>query len=132
MIGLVRANYRFVLLALLLGSAAGALLCWEHQLQRVLAPVWFLAVNWVEIGRLSPVPMRLDERNAAVGRVRDQFPVGMRVLAVDDDPVCLKVLENLLQRCQYHGKDFRDTAAALSFSFLRPASKPSIFLVQCC
>ncbi|XP_039029535.1 two-component response regulator ORR24-like isoform X2 [Hibiscus syriacus] len=31
----------------------------------------------------------------------DRFPVGMRVLAVDDDPICLKVLENLLRRCQY-------------------------------
>ena len=37
-------------------------------------------------------------------RERDQFPVGMRVLAVDDDPVCLKVLEVLLRRCQYHGQ----------------------------
>lgn len=34
----------------------------------------------------------------------DQFPIGMRVLAVDDDPICLKVLENLLRKCQYHGK----------------------------
>ncbi|KAH7523980.1 hypothetical protein FEM48_Zijuj06G0069800 [Ziziphus jujuba var. spinosa] len=33
---------------------------------------------------------------------RSQFPVGMRVLAVDDDPTCLKVLETLLRRCQYH------------------------------
>ncbi|KAJ4830370.1 hypothetical protein Tsubulata_011978 [Turnera subulata] len=32
----------------------------------------------------------------------DKFPVGMRVLAVDDDPICLKVLENLLRKCQYH------------------------------
>nr|XP_025688194.1 two-component response regulator ARR12 isoform X3 [Arachis hypogaea] len=31
----------------------------------------------------------------------DRFPVGMRVLAVDDDPTCLKVLENLLRKCQY-------------------------------
>ncbi|TKY73092.1 Two-component response regulator ARR12 [Spatholobus suberectus] len=31
----------------------------------------------------------------------DPFPVGMRVLAVDDDPICLKVLENLLRKCQY-------------------------------
>lgn len=38
------------------------------------------------------------ERNGS----RDQFPVGMRVLAVDDDPTCLKVLETLLHRCQYH------------------------------
>ncbi|XVF89238.1 hypothetical protein PTKIN_Ptkin19aG0114200 [Pterospermum kingtungense] len=31
----------------------------------------------------------------------DRFPIGMRVLAVDDDPICLKVLENLLRKCQY-------------------------------
>ncbi|WOL18332.1 two-component response regulator ORR24-like [Canna indica] len=31
-----------------------------------------------------------------------QFPVGMRVLAVDDDPVCLRLLEFLLIRCQYN------------------------------
>ncbi|CAJ1975562.1 unnamed protein product [Sphenostylis stenocarpa] len=31
----------------------------------------------------------------------DRFPVGMRVLAVDDDPICLKVLETLLRKCQY-------------------------------
>lgn len=31
----------------------------------------------------------------------DRFPVGMRVLAVDDNPTCLKVLENLLRKCQY-------------------------------
>jgi hypothetical protein len=34
---------------------------------------------------------------------RDQFPIGMRVLAVDDDPTCLFLLETLLRRCQYHG-----------------------------
>ncbi|XAR70003.1 hypothetical protein NMG60_11001812 [Bertholletia excelsa] len=31
----------------------------------------------------------------------DQFPVGMRVLAVDDDLICLKLLETLLRKCQY-------------------------------
>nr|CAB3469619.1 unnamed protein product [Digitaria exilis] len=46
---------------------------------------------------------RMEEKKRMVmGRERDQFPVGMRVLAVDDDPVCLKVLETLLRRCQYH------------------------------
>lgn len=34
----------------------------------------------------------------------DRFPIGMRVLAVDDDPTCLLVLETLLRRCQYHGQ----------------------------
>ncbi|KAF7806503.1 two-component response regulator ARR12-like [Senna tora] len=38
----------------------------------------------------------VDENGA-----RDKFPVGMSVLAVDDDPICLKVLENLLRKCQY-------------------------------
>lgn len=32
----------------------------------------------------------------------DDFPVGMRVLAVDDDPICLKLLDGLLRKCQYH------------------------------
>ncbi|KAL0285405.1 UNVERIFIED_CONTAM: Two-component response regulator ORR22 [Sesamum angustifolium] len=32
----------------------------------------------------------------------DNFPVGLRVLAVDDDPICLKLLETLLRKCQYH------------------------------
>lgn len=33
----------------------------------------------------------------------DRFPIGMRVLAVDDDPTCLKLLETLLRHCNYHG-----------------------------
>ncbi|WOL08650.1 two-component response regulator ORR22 isoform X1 [Canna indica] len=36
------------------------------------------------------------------GGENDQFPVGMRVLAVDDDPTCLKVLEAMLIRCRYN------------------------------
>ncbi|KAI3985643.1 hypothetical protein MKX01_033926 [Papaver californicum] len=32
----------------------------------------------------------------------DLFPIGMRVLAVDDDLICLRVLESLLRKCQYH------------------------------
>lgn len=48
----------------------------------------------------------MEEKRGVMGREsrpRDQFPVGMRVLAVDDDPTCLKVLENLLRKCNYHG-----------------------------
>lgn len=37
------------------------------------------------------------------GDKKNEFPIGMRVLAVDDDQVCLKLLENLLRRCQYDG-----------------------------
>lgn len=49
----------------------------------------------VEVGRANLVGENED---------MDQFPIGMRILAVDDDPICLKVLENLLRKCQYHGK----------------------------
>ncbi|CAD6337439.1 unnamed protein product [Miscanthus lutarioriparius] len=38
---------------------------------------------------------RMEEKGAITGRQRDQFPVGMRVLAVDDDPVCLKAITAL-------------------------------------
>ncbi|KAL2929897.1 Two-component response regulator ORR24 [Bienertia sinuspersici] len=31
----------------------------------------------------------------------DRFPVGLRVLLVDDDTICLKLMENLLKKCNY-------------------------------
>jgi len=33
----------------------------------------------------------------------EDFPVGMRVLAVDDDQTCLKLLEKFLLMCKYNG-----------------------------
>eukprot|EP00249_Psilotum_nudum_P024199 c29120_g3_i1 orf=1-330(-) len=30
-----------------------------------------------------------------------QFPAGLRVLVVDDDPICLMILERMLQQCLY-------------------------------
>ncbi|XP_022754525.1 two-component response regulator ORR24-like [Durio zibethinus] len=44
---------------------------------------------------------------------KDRFPVGMRVLAVDDDPICLKVLENLLRKCQYQVTTINQAITAL-------------------
>lgn len=34
--------------------------------------------------------------------VSDQFPVGLRVLVVDDDTTCLRILEQMLRKCSYH------------------------------
>jgi two-component response regulator (ARR-B family) len=31
------------------------------------------------------------------------FPAGLRVLLVDDDPVCLMVIGQMLRACQYEG-----------------------------
>lgn len=35
--------------------------------------------------------------------ISDQFPAGLRVLVVDDDITCLKILEQMLRRCRYRG-----------------------------
>lgn len=35
--------------------------------------------------------------------VSDQFPAGLRVLVVDDDPTCLRILEKMLRTCLYEG-----------------------------
>ena len=43
-----------------------------------------------------------DQRQMMEGAAEDKFPAGLRVLAVDDDCVCLKVLDNLLHGCKYH------------------------------
>ncbi|VAI92838.1 unnamed protein product [Triticum turgidum subsp. durum] len=43
----------------------------------------------------------------------DKFPEGLRVLAVDDDRVCLKVLEALLRRCKYSPTTVMDAKTAL-------------------
>lgn len=33
-----------------------------------------------------------------------EFPVGMKVLVVDDDPTCLLVLKRMLLDCRYDGE----------------------------
>ncbi|KAF2312950.1 hypothetical protein GH714_002052 [Hevea brasiliensis] len=38
---------------------------------------------------------------AADAVVSDQFPAGLRVLVVDDDITCLRILEQMLRRCLY-------------------------------
>ncbi|GAV91344.1 Response_reg domain-containing protein/Myb_DNA-binding domain-containing protein [Cephalotus follicularis] len=46
--------------------------------------------------------------------VSDKFPVGLRVLVVDDDPTCLRILETILRRCLYHVTTCSQATVALS------------------
>lgn len=46
--------------------------------------------------------------------VSDQFPAGLRVLVVDDDVTCLKILEQMLRRCLYHVTTCSQATAALN------------------
>lgn len=55
--------------------------------------------------------------NEMMERVPDQFPVGLRVLVVDDDPTCLKILHRMLQTCQYEVTTC--TRATVALSLLR-------------
>ena len=54
---------------------------------------------------------RISENMAAMGGgkrqrmeapAEDKFLESLRILAVDDDCVCLKVMEAVLRRCKYH------------------------------
>ncbi|XP_068661671.1 two-component response regulator ARR2-like [Aristolochia californica] len=49
-----------------------------------------------------------------VDGIPDQFPAGLRVLVVDDDPICLKILEKMLQKCLYEVTTCSRAVVALS------------------
>ncbi|VFQ65131.1 unnamed protein product [Cuscuta campestris] len=46
--------------------------------------------------------------------VSDNFPAGLRVLVVDDDPTCLKILERMLRTCLYEVTKCNRAESALS------------------
>lgn len=46
--------------------------------------------------------------------VPDQFPAGLRVLVVDDDVTCLRILEQMLRRCLYNVTTCSQAAVALN------------------
>ncbi|KAL3370035.1 hypothetical protein AABB24_007189 [Solanum stoloniferum] len=46
--------------------------------------------------------------------VTDHFPVGLRVLVVDDDVVCLRIIEQMLRRCKYSVTTCTQAMVALS------------------
>lgn len=45
--------------------------------------------------------MTLEEIKGSLGGENDKFPMGMRVLAVDDDRTWLRILDELLRKCHY-------------------------------
>ncbi|KZV22327.1 Sensor histidine kinase isoform 1 [Dorcoceras hygrometricum] len=47
----------------------------------------------------------------------DQFPVGLRVLVVDDDPTCLRIMEKMLGNCLYEVT--KCNCAELALQYLR-------------
>ena len=67
----------------------------------------------------------------------DEFPAGMRVLVVDDDPICLMVLERMLHRCNYRGtfvvaRGFVLMAGELAWNALQRVQQKSRMCRFCC
>ncbi|XP_037410460.1 two-component response regulator ORR24-like [Triticum dicoccoides] len=54
-----------------------------------------------------------DRRQMMEDAAEDKFPEGLRILVVDDDRVCLTVLEALLRRCKYQPTTVMDAKTAL-------------------
>ncbi|OVA12175.1 SANT/Myb domain [Macleaya cordata] len=57
-------------------------------------------VHKLQVSSLSTTASSYGSSKAD-GAVSDQFPVGMRVLVVDDDTTCLRILEQMLRKCMY-------------------------------
>lgn len=81
------------------------------------------------------VPIKQEEASHSSWQ---NFPNGLRVLVVDDDPLCLKVIEQMLRRCNYEGTSFTAACAGLLHSLstsgpccplLQPAHHPPTLVV---
>ncbi|XP_004508173.1 two-component response regulator ARR2 isoform X2 [Cicer arietinum] len=62
-------------------------------------------------GSISPVISTMTMKS---GETSDQFPAGLRVLVVDDDPTCLMILEKMLRTCLYEVTKCNRAETALS------------------
>lgn len=63
---------------------------------------WILGCNlFVGFKKMTVEEIRGNMGGGERGNNYDNFPIGLRVLAVDDDPICLKLLDGLLRKCQY-------------------------------
>lgn len=59
--------------------------------------------------------------------VPDQFPAGLRVLVVDDDPTCLMILEKMLRTCLYEGTAALNSVSCILIHFFFDGSKHEAF-----
>ncbi|XAR57031.1 hypothetical protein NMG60_11025030 [Bertholletia excelsa] len=67
----------------------------------------------MNLGKPMSIPSSSVNRKPGDG-MSDQFPAGLRVLVVDDDPTCLMILEKMLRNCLYEVTKYNRAEAALS------------------
>lgn len=63
----------------------------------------------------------------------DEFLSGLKVMVVDDDPLCLKVVEQMLKKCSYTGQHTLTACMCLPPSSTRQStySADQLCLVMC-
>ncbi|GFP85117.1 two-component response regulator arr2 [Phtheirospermum japonicum] len=65
---------------------------------------------------VKPLPFTSSNASWKSGDgVSGQFPAGLRVLVVDDDPTCLRILEKMLKNCLYEVTTCNQAEIALDF-----------------
>uniref|UniRef100_A0A3Q7GNQ7 Two-component response regulator n=1 Tax=Solanum lycopersicum TaxID=4081 RepID=A0A3Q7GNQ7_SOLLC len=63
---------------------------------------------------MSGASCSVSWKSGGSDKVSDQFPAGLRVLVVDDDPTCLRILEKMLRNCHYEVTKSNRVELALS------------------
>ncbi|GAB2265858.1 hypothetical protein Dimus_000889 [Dionaea muscipula] len=66
------------------------------------------------VGSMSLPGSSLTRKPNSGDVVSDLFPMGLRVLVVDDDPTCLTILDKMLRKCHYEVTKCNRAEAALS------------------
>ncbi|GAB2294299.1 hypothetical protein Dimus_028509 [Dionaea muscipula] len=66
------------------------------------------------VGSMSSQGSSLTQKPSSGDIVSDLFPVGLRVLVVDDDPTCLTILDKMLRKCHYEVTKCSRAEVALS------------------
>ncbi|MCD7454628.1 hypothetical protein HAX54_025374 [Datura stramonium] len=69
------------------------------------------------VKHMSGASSSVSWKSSSSDRVSDQFPAGLRVLVVDDDPTCLRILEKMLRNCHYEVT--KSNRAEIALSMLR-------------
>ena len=69
----------------------------------LLVGMYYTDVDFTRVGNSEDMVMVGEDRRKGIEAMGEyNFPKGLHVLAVDDHPIFLKILEALLRRCKYH------------------------------
>ena len=67
----------------------------------LLLGMYYNDVNFTRVGNSEDIVMVGEDKRKGIEAVGEyNFPKGLHVLAVDDHPVCLNILEALLRNCK--------------------------------